>query len=86
MSNRDDEKTITILIDGTPFVVPRQEQMTYAEIVTLAHPDYPQHPEITYSITYTRGHGEKPEGILAPNTSVKIKKGMSFVVNRTGQS
>ena len=62
------------------------ETLTYAEVVTLAHPDYPQHSEITYSVTYTRGHGDKPEGILPPGGSVKVKEGMAFSVNRTGQS
>ena len=86
---KDDEKrdkTVTILVDGTPHEVPKNEKITYAEVVTLAYPDYPQHPEITYSVTYTRGHGDKPEGILSPGGSVKVKEGISFIVNRTGQS
>jgi Multiubiquitin len=80
------EKTVTIVVDGTPHQVPKNEYITYAAVVTLAYPDYPQHPEITYSVTYTRGHGDKPEGILNPGESVKVKEGMSFCVNRTGQS
>jgi Multiubiquitin len=80
------DKMVTIIVDGTPHEVPRKEYITYAEVVTLAYPDYPQHPEITYSVTYTRGHGDKPQGILSPGGSVKVKQGMSFNVNRTGQS
>lgn len=80
------EKMVTIVVDGTPHEVPKKEDITYAEVVTLAYPDYPQHPEITYSVTYTRGHGHKPEGILVPGGSVKVKEGMSFRVDRTGQS
>ena len=80
------DKTVTIVVDGTPYEVPKKDEITYAEVVTHAYPDYPQHPEITYSVTYTRGHGNKPEGILSPGGSVKVKEGMSFVVNRTGQS
>lgn len=82
----EQEKMITIVVDGTPHQVPKNEYITYAAVVTLAYPDYPQHPEITYSVTYTRGHGDKPEGILNPGESVKVKEGMSFCVNRTGQS
>ena len=78
--------TVTIIVDGTPHQVPRREHITYAEVVTLAYPDYPQHPEITYSVTYTKGPVEKPEGILSPGGSVKVKEGMVFRVNRTGQS
>ena len=80
------DKTVTIVVDGTSYQVPKNEYITYAEVVTLAYPDYPQHPEITYSVTYTRGYHEKPEGILNPGESVKVKDWMSFCVNRTGQS
>ena len=80
------EKTVTIVVDGTPYQVPKTEYITYAQVVTLAYPDYPQHPEITYSVTYTRGHSEKPEGILNPGESVKVKEGMVFHVKCTGQS
>lgn len=86
LADRADEKTVTIVVDGTPHEVPKNEMITYAEVVTLAYPDYPQHPEITYSVTYTRGQGDKPEGILPPGGSVKVKDGMAFSVNRTGQS
>ena len=80
------EQMVTIVVDGTPHQVPKKESVTYQEVVALAYPDYTQHPEITYSITYERGHGEKAEGILNPGGSVKVKEGMSFRVNRTGQS
>ena len=87
MSNDDKkDKTTTIVVDGTPHEVPKKEMISYAEVVTLAFPDYAQHPEITYSVTYTRGDNSKPEGILAPGGTVKVKEGMSFSVNRTGQS
>lgn len=85
--HRDDhDHTETILVDGVPKRVPREEYITYDQVVTLAYPDYPQHPEITYSVTYTHGPREKPEGILSPGGRVKLKPGMSFRVNRTGQS
>jgi hypothetical protein len=80
-----DKKTVTIIVEGTPHEWPKTE-ITYAEVVTLEVPDYPQHPEITYSVTYTRGHGDKPEGILVPGASVKVKDGMIFNVSETGQS
>lgn len=80
------DKTVTIVVDGTPHEVPKKELITYLEVVALAYPDYAQHPETTYSITYMRGHGDKPEGILSPGGSVKVKEGMSFRVDRTGQS
>lgn len=77
---------VTIVVNGTQHEVPAREHISYTEVVTLAHPDYPQHPEITYSVTFNKGPREKPEGILPPGGTVKVKEGMSFRVNRTGQS
>ena len=80
------DKTDTIFVNGTQEEWPKNSNITYAQVVTFAFPDYSQHPEITYSVKYKNGHGEKPEGILAPGGSVKVKEGMSFSVSKTGQS
>lgn len=79
------KKAVTIVVEGTEHTWPKDE-ITYAEVVGLEVPDYVQHPEITYSVTYKRGHGEKPIGILSPGGSVKVKDGMIFNVSETGQS
>lgn len=80
-----EKKIVTIIVEGTPHEWPKGE-ITYAEVVTLEVPTYPQHPEITYSVTYKNGHGNKPEGVLAFGASVKVKEGMIFNVSETGQS
>jgi len=80
-----DKKTVTIIVNGTEHEWPKGE-ISYKEVVTLDVPDYPEHTDITYSVKYKRGHGEKPEGILAPGESVKVKEGMVFSVSPTGQS
>jgi hypothetical protein len=77
--------TVTIIVEGTPHQWPKDE-ITYAEVVTLEVPDYAQHPEITYSVKYKKGHGNKPEGTLSLGGSVKVKDGMIFSVSETGQS
>jgi hypothetical protein len=76
---------VTIIVNGTPHVWSMRE-ITYAQVVTLDVPDYPQHPEITYSVKYKNGPGHKPEGTLSPDSSVKVKDGMVFSVSPTGQS
>ncbi|MDZ4257884.1 MAG: multiubiquitin domain-containing protein [Gemmatimonadales bacterium] len=78
------EKTVTIIVEGTPHEWPKGE-ISFAEVVTLEVPDYADHPEVTYSVRYKRGHGEK-EGILPPGGTVKVKEGMVFNVSETGQS
>ena len=80
-----EKKTVTIIVEGTPHEWSKDD-ITYAQVVTLEVPDFPQHPEITYSVTYKRGHGNKPEGILSPGASVKVKEGMIFNVSPTGES
>ena len=79
------KKKVTIVVNGEPFEV-EKEEISYAEVVTLAFPDYPQHPEVTYSVKYKKGHGNKPEGVLAPGGTVKVKDEMIFNVSPTGQS
>ena len=79
------KKLVTIIVEGTPHEWPKGE-ITYSEVVTLEIPNYAQHPEITYSVKYRRGHGNKPEGVLSPGGTVKVKEGMIFSVSETGQS
>ena len=78
-------KMVTIFVNGTPHEEEKNE-ITYQEVVTLGFPDYPQHLERTYSVTYERGPGEKPEGILSPGGIVRVKECMRFTVKHTGQS
>jgi hypothetical protein len=75
-------------IKGTVWNTTKQQSqfISYTEVVTLEVPDYSQHPEITYTVTYKRGQGNKPEGTLSPGASVKVKDGMIFSVSETGQS
>lgn len=80
------QKMVTIVVEGAPHEWPKDEMIPYAQVVTFEVPDYAQHPEITYSVTYKRGHGEKPEGVLVPGGLVKVKEGMVFYVSETGQS
>jgi Multiubiquitin len=79
------DHVVTIIVEGTAHEWTKKE-ITYDEVVTLEVPDYAQHPEITYSVTYKKGQGDKPESDLAKGESVKVKDGMIFNVSETGQS
>jgi hypothetical protein len=78
------KKFVTMIVEGIKHEWPKDE-ITYAEVVTLDDPQYPQHPERVYSVTFERGHGEK-KGVLSPGGSVKVKEGMEFFVKDTGES
>lgn len=77
-------KTVTIIVEAVEHQWPKGE-ITYTEVVTLEDPDFPQHPERVYSVTYERAHGNKT-GVLSPGGSVKVKEGMVFFVKDTGES
>jgi len=81
----NEKKIVTIVVEGTPHEWPKGK-ITYDEVVTLEVPNHCQNPDITYSVTYERGQGNKPEGTLPPGGSVKVKEGMIFNVSPTGQS
>lgn len=78
-----DKKTVTIIVEAKPHEWPKTE-ITFEQLVTLEIPNYS--PQTTYSVKYTRGQGNKPEGILVPGAFVKVKEGMVFNVSETGQS
>ena len=78
------KKFVAIIVEATAHQWSKDE-ITYAKVVTLEDPDYPQHPERVYSVTYEKAHGNK-QGILSPGGSVKVKEGMVFFVKDTGES
>ena len=77
--------SFTIIVEGTPHKWTR-DTISYDQVVTLEVPDYAQHPDITYSVKYTNGPGNRPEGTLAKGESTKVKDRMIFSVSETGQS
>ncbi|MGH7285638.1 MAG: multiubiquitin domain-containing protein [Polyangiaceae bacterium] len=80
-----DEKKTNIVVNGTDDKV-ETEQIAYATVVTFAYPDYPQNPQVIYSVTYKGGPSQNPEGTLPLGGSVYVKNGMRFKVSPTGQS
>ena len=83
MENKN--KTLTIIVEGTPHEWPKGE-ITYEEVVALEIPGYTPSSNITYSVGYERGQGNKPEGTMSPGDSVKVKERMVFRVSETSQS
>lgn len=80
------DKYVTIYVETKLHRWPKNEPISFAQVVKLEVPDYMPSSPITYSVKWTRGNGEKPEGILVPGASVKVKDGIRFTVSETGQS
>lgn len=76
---------ITIIVNGTQKIV-KKEEHTFDEIVVLAYETPPYGVNTLFTVTYRKGHGNKPEGILAEDELVKVKDGMIFDVTATDKS
>ncbi|HPT72897.1 MAG TPA: multiubiquitin domain-containing protein [Candidatus Cloacimonadota bacterium] len=75
----------TIIVNARSKVIDK-EFLTYYDIIELAFDPIPSGPNMIFTITYRRGHGNKPEGILSEGESVKVKEGMIFDVVATNKS
>jgi hypothetical protein len=88
MSNEKQEQpknTTTIVINGRQKTVTAKE-LTFEQIVALAFDTQPNGENVEITVTYTRGHGDKPEGSLTNGRTVKVKEGMIFNVSATNRS
>jgi hypothetical protein len=79
------QKPTTIVVNGRPKEVAVKE-ISFADIVRLAFEDAVFNDTTVYTVTYKRGHGNKPEGTLVEGDTVKVKEGMIFNVTRTDKS
>lgn len=79
------DKEFTIIVNGRSKTVTKKE-LSFAEIVALAFDNPPTGDNVTFTITYRRGEGNKPEGTLVEGETVKIKDGMIFNVTPTDKS
>lgn len=59
--------------------------LTFQQLVEL-DAELIRGPNVTYTVTFKRGHGEKPEGTLVEGESVKVKERMIFNVTATDKS
>jgi len=78
-------KSTTIIVNGRPKEVTAKE-LSFVEVVRLAFDDAVFNETTIYTVTFKRGHGNKPEGTLVEGESVKVKEGMIFNVARTDKS
>lgn len=81
-----EDNLITIIVMGTDHKVEKNEELTYDQIVAMVYLTEEERQR-SYTVSFERGHGEKPEGFLTKNGKpVKAKDGMKFFVDLTGES
>lgn len=74
----------TIIVNGRSVTVTEKE-LTFDQVVELS--GLPTGPDIIFTITYRKGHGNKPEGSMVEGGDpVKVKDGMVFNVDSTNRS
>jgi hypothetical protein len=78
-------QTVTIIVNARPKTV-QKDEITFEEIIRLAYDNPPSGPNWVFTVTYHRGHGNKPEGSLHAGESVKVKDKMVFDVTATDKS
>lgn len=83
--NSDQHNVKTIYVNTREYEV-SGNKITYEELIPLAYPGEPVTPEMTFTITYTRGPERHATGSLTAGQEVAIKKGMVFDVYRTIRS
>lgn len=84
MSN--EPKDVTIIVNGRQRTVPKNSELTVAQVVALAFDNPPTGQNVEFTITYRKGHGERPDGSMSGNDTVKVKEGMVFNVTATDKS
>ena len=80
------QQTVTIVINGREKEVPKNDPLTFDELVALAFENPPTGEFICLTITYRKGHDNKPEATVAEGSDVKPKEGMFFNVSYVDKS
>jgi len=79
------EKEFTIIVNAREKTVTDRE-LSFEQVVALGFPTAPYGANTAYTVTYRRGHGNKPEGILVAGQGVQVKDRMIFDVTATDKS
>jgi len=78
-----EDKEFAIYVNGRSKSFTGRE-ISFEEVVALS--GLATAPNMRFTVTYTRGHGDKPEGSLVAGETTKVKEGMKFDVTPTIRS
>jgi outer membrane protein assembly factor BamB len=82
---KNNEKEVTIIVNGREKTVEKNAELSFSDIVALAFDNTPGENTM-FTVTYRKGQGNKPEGTLVDGDTVKVKDGMIFNVTATDKS
>lgn len=84
-SVKHDNHSVEIIVNGRPKVWTKRK-ISYKEVVMLAFGNYDDNDSIIYTVTYTHGPGQNPEGNMVKGVEVYVKNRMIFNVTATNRS
>ena len=63
-----------------------EKTISFEQVVILAFGTYQNNGRTAYTVTYTRGNNDKPQGSIVAGDIVKVKHKMIFNVTATDKS
>lgn len=79
------DKLFTIYVNSKPKPW-SEKKISYDQVVFLAFGEVPTDPNVRYTVTYSRGHSDKPQGTMVKGDEVRVKNEMKFDVQPTNRS
>lgn len=84
-SKRVENHLVTIIVNGREKSW-NEKTISFEQVVRLAFENYVENDTTIYTVTYKRGHGEKPEGSMVKGDVITVKDKMIFNVTATDRS
>lgn len=81
----DHAKEVTVLFNGRAKTIAK-ERLSFEEVIAYSFDALPGGDGLQFTVQYTRGHNDKPNGTLLEGESVMVKQGMEFDVTPTNRS
>lgn len=79
------KKDLVIIINGREKEW-NEKTISFEQVVILAFGTYQNNGRTAYTVTYTRGNNDKPQGSMVAGDIVKVKHKMIFNVTATDKS
>jgi len=81
----DKKHTVTLIVNARPKEWSEQH-ITFREVVVLQYGQFEDSPNIEYTVAYSNGPKQNPQGSMVDGDKVKVQDPMNFNVTRTDKS
>ena len=84
--HKEHPKVATLIVNGRQREWPEHKKISFRDVVVLAYCVFEGDPNIAYTVTYSNGPRQNPQGIMVEGDEVKVQEGMNFNATRTDKS